>query len=50
VKTTEKKAPSHMIIGTIHASNVIHVAIKKPPPKKKRSFKVTRHLQARKEE
>jgi hypothetical protein len=35
VKTTKTKAPSHTIIGAIHASSVIHVVIKKPPPKKR---------------
>lgn len=48
VKTTKTKTPSHTIIGAIHASSVIHVAIKKPPPKKEK-LQVTRHLQARNE-
>lgn len=38
VKTTKTKAPSHMIIGAIHASSVIHVQIKKPALKKKRKL------------
>lgn len=36
VKKTKKKTSSHTIIGAIHASSVIHVAIKKPPPKKEK--------------
>lgn len=36
VKTTKTKAPSHTIIGAIHASSVIHVAIKNPPSKKEK--------------
>ncbi|MBM6383975.1 MAG: hypothetical protein JSY10_08265 [Paenibacillus sp.] len=51
MKTAKTKTPSHTIIGAIYASSIIHVAIKKPPPKKRereRSFKVTRHLQAKK--
>jgi transposase len=39
VKTTKTKAPSHMIIGAIYASSVIHVAIKKLPPKKREASK-----------
>lgn len=31
VKIPKTKAPSHTIIGAIHASSVIHVTIKKPP-------------------
>jgi hypothetical protein len=36
VKTTKTKTPSYTIIGAIHASSIIHVAIKKPPPKKEK--------------
>ncbi|KAG1050346.1 hypothetical protein G6F43_007369 [Rhizopus delemar] len=39
VKTTKTKTPSYTIIGAIHASSIIHVAIKKPPPKKREASK-----------
>lgn len=36
VKTPRTRSPSHTIIGAIHCSSVIHVSLKKPPPKKDR--------------
>lgn len=39
VKITKTKTPSYTIIGAIHASSIIHVAIKKPPPKKREASK-----------
>lgn len=34
VKQPQTRAPTHTIIGAIHSSSIIHVAIRKPPPKK----------------
>jgi transposase len=34
VEIEKTRSPSHIIIGAIHCSSVIHVVMKKPPPKK----------------
>ena len=33
VKTAKTRATSHSVIGAIHSSAVLHVVLKKPPPK-----------------
>ncbi|KAI8077094.1 hypothetical protein BDF21DRAFT_342107, partial [Thamnidium elegans] len=39
VELEKTRAPSHTIIGAIHSSSVIHVAMKKPPPRKEKAPK-----------
>jgi transposase len=39
VELEKTLAPSHTIIGAIHSSSVIHVAMKKPPPRKEKAPK-----------
>ena len=34
VKQPKTKSPSHTVIGAIHSSAVMHVVMKKPPPRK----------------
>lgn len=34
MKIPKTRVPSHTIIGATHSSSVIHVAMKRPPPKK----------------
>lgn len=36
VKLKKTRSPSHTIIGAIHSSSVIHVALKKPPLRKEK--------------
>jgi hypothetical protein len=33
VKTAKTRVTSHSVIGAIHSSAVLHVVLKKPPPK-----------------
>lgn len=39
VEIEKIRSPSHTIIGAIHSSSVIHVAIKKPPPRRGKATK-----------
>jgi hypothetical protein len=39
VELDKARAPSHTIIGAIHSSSVIHVAMKKTPPRKEKAPK-----------
>ncbi|KAL7318452.1 hypothetical protein PS15m_001695 [Mucor circinelloides] len=39
VELEKTRAISHTIIGPIHPSSVIHVAMKKPPPRKEKPLK-----------
>jgi transposase len=39
VEIEKTRSPSHTIIGAIHCTSVLHVVMKKPPPKKQRGPK-----------
>lgn len=39
VKLEKTRSPLHIIIGAIHLSSVIHVALKKPSPRKEKPSK-----------
>jgi hypothetical protein len=39
VEVKNTRSPSHTIIGAIHSSSVIHVAMKKPPPRREKAPK-----------
>lgn len=40
VEIEKTRAPSHTIIGAIHPKSVIHVAMKKPPPRREKTVKI----------
>ncbi|KAL0080035.1 hypothetical protein F4703DRAFT_1932060 [Phycomyces blakesleeanus] len=39
VEVEKTRSPSHTIIGAIHSSSILHVAMKKPPPIRKKAQK-----------
>ena len=47
VELEKTRAPSHTIIGAIHSSSVIHVAMKKPPTKKGEGLQNLRQIKVK---